>query len=222
MKNKHVLWKCQICGYEWKGKSPQVRTTRPYCSKCGSRNVKVKDWLIDKEKWEKARLHALRRAGWQCEACGKDINLSAPVHHLHYDDYYDSDSLVCLCPQCHYLTHGRTLSYKVGVILKIFGIAGIIIGGYSVNKLRLSTSFSHDTFPISIMELSIGVGLVFLPRILARKTREVRRAIKRAVKKRTEGQEDNVEKNEAIDIRIISARELTRAERRADEKEIYE
>ncbi|MFX0202007.1 MAG: hypothetical protein ACFFCW_38335 [Candidatus Hodarchaeota archaeon] len=199
---KVVLWKCQICGNEWKGKSPQVRTTRPYCSECGSSDVRVKDWLIDKEKWNKARLNAFKRAGWRCEACGGNIHLSAPVHHLDYDDYYDSDSVVCLCSRCHHLNHGKAFCYKVGRIFKGIGIVGIIIGGYYVNDLRVSSWSSHRTLVMAIMGLFIGVVLIFLSRILTKKTREARRAIKEAVKNRTKIFEAELEKNERDDLDI--------------------
>jgi len=202
MKNKIALWKCQICGNEWKGKSPQVRKTGPCCSVCGSRNVRVEDWLIDKEKWKEARLSAFERAGWQCEACGRAINLSAPVHHLDYSNYYDPDSLVCLCSRCHHLNHGKPFSYKFGRIFEAFGILGIIIGGYYVNRLRSSNAFSHDDLIAAIMGLSIGVSLVFLSRILTKKTREVRRAIKKAVKNRTKIDGANAEKDETVDLDI--------------------
>ena len=77
-KENLVLWTCRSCGYDWRGKSPRVRASRPHCSRCGSRNVGVKDWLIDKEKWERARLDALERVNWQCEV-GVPPSLVPPI-----------------------------------------------------------------------------------------------------------------------------------------------
>jgi len=185
-KENLVLWTCRSCGYDWRGKSPRVRASRPHCSRCGSRNVGVKDWLIDKERWERARHDALERVNWQCEACGRRLSPLEPVvHHLNYDDYYHLDNLVCLCPHCHYLVHGKIPSYIRGKVCMIFGIIAMIVGFLAINEVRISpASVPHATLLLAFIGIPLGIGLILLALKLTRETRKVRRAVKRVVKNR--------------------------------------
>jgi Zn finger protein HypA/HybF involved in hydrogenase expression len=182
MKGKFVRWECITCGNEWKGKSPHVRNSRPICPECSSRNVRVKDWLIDKERWEKARLNAFERAKWRCEACSKNLDISAPVHHLDYEDYYNPDDLICLCPQCHYLTHGDPY-FKVGRVLRNVGLIATV-GGTFVWWWVLPNSKLQNIVNLAVLSIIIGIGFIFLSYMLTQKTRKLRRKIKKVVKNR--------------------------------------
>jgi Zn finger protein HypA/HybF involved in hydrogenase expression len=196
MKGKLVRWECITCGNEWKGKSPYIRKSRPICPECSSRNVRVKDWLIDKVKWEKARLNAFERAKWRCEACGKSLDISAPVHHLRYEDYYNSNDLVCLCPQCHYLTHGD-LYFEVGRVLRSIGLISVIAGTFLWWWI-LPNSKLPNILVLALM--TIGIGFIFLSYLLPQKTPEVRSKIKKALRNRNESEESiSVEEDEVID-----------------------
>lgn len=190
MKDNVVLWICKSCGYAWRGKSPKVRATRPHCSRCGSQNVRVKDWLIDRERWEKARQNALVRADWKCQACGYKLGNSAPVHHLNYSDYYHPDNLVCLCPHCHFLIHKKSPSYIIGKISTFFGIISIILGILSINEMRISQSpISQATLVLAFIGLPLGTGLILLALRLTKETRKVRGAVKKVINERLELQE---------------------------------
>ncbi|MEW6162538.1 MAG: HNH endonuclease signature motif containing protein [Nitrospirota bacterium] len=179
MKDNVVLWTCKLCGNNWRGKSPKFRATRPHCSRCGSWFVRVKDWLIDSERWKKARLDALERADWQCQACRQRLDTSAPVHHLDYSDYYNPDNLVCLCPHCHFLIHGKAPSYILGKVSMIFGIISIILGVLGINEVRISqTSISQATVVLAFIGLLFGLGLILLALWLTKETRKVRGMVK--------------------------------------------
>lgn len=134
-KDDLVLWSCKLCSYEWKGKSPYTRITRPYCRRCSSWSVRAKDWLINKEKWNHIKQYVLKRANWKCQACGCRINKSFYIHHSSYDNYYDVKNLVCLCRRCHFIIHGRSKSYIIGKRLLTSGIiliSSIVILGIPV------------------------------------------------------------------------------------------
>ena len=185
MKNKLVLWKCYSSGHEWKGKSPYERETRPYCSRCGSHNIKVKDWLVDKEKWESARKIAIERAGRRCEACGKEL-ISPRIHHLSYSDYYDPENLVCLCTGCHATLHGKTYPYGLAKFLLVIGILLLIIVSFTLifrigEGWKLYRAFSFSPVPVLA---GICVGSITIARFLRRKMRRIRRAIRRVVRRR--------------------------------------
>lgn len=185
MKDNIVLWTCKLCGYDWRGKSPKVRSMRPHCYQCGSWSVKVKDWLIDKEKWEKARLDALERSVWRCQACGQKLNLSAPVHHLDYDDYYHPDNLICLCPHCHFLIHGKSPSYIRGKISMIFGMILIILGVLGINEVKISqTPIAQTPLVLAFIGVPLGIGLILLAFRLTKETRKVQKSAKKVIKKR--------------------------------------
>jgi hypothetical protein len=190
-KDNLVLWTCRSCGYDWRGKSPKVRATRPRCSRCGSWSVRVKDWLIDKERWKRARLDAFERANWQCEACGRDLNVSARVHHLSYDDYYHLDNLVCLCPHCHYLIEGKTPSYAFGVLSIIFGIIALFVG---------FLGGMNGVLVLAFIGIPLGAGLLLLALRLTSETRKVRRAVRKAVKSRLKVPETILIENEEVEL----------------------
>jgi len=220
MKDKVVLWKCQICGYEWKGKSPQVRTTRPSCPKCGSWYVQVKDWLIDKDKWKRVRANAFERAKWQCEACSKKLNSSAPVHHLDYEDYYNLNNLVCLCLQCHYLAHGDRY-FKVGRVLRIVGFIAVI-GGTFMWWWILPNSKLQNILNIALISIVIGMGFIFLSHPLTQKTRKVRSKIKKVVKNRNKLEESISGKDEIIELEEEDTLQCQECGRELSEGEYWE
>lgn len=177
-KDNLVLWACKLCGYEWRGKSPRVRAGPPYCSQCGSRSIKVKDWLIDQERWKKTRIDAFERANWQCQACGRKVDHSGRVHHTNYDNYYDINNLVCLCSHCHFLIHGKNPSYIFGKIFLILGIISIILGALGINEIRISQDpVRTATFVLALTGLPVGIALIILAFILTKETIKVRRAV---------------------------------------------
>ena len=179
-----VRWRCSTCGHKWKGKSPRTRARRPYCTKCGSRNVRVADWLIDTERWEGVRKDALDRANRRCEVCGRESSPS--IHHLSYDDYYDLDQLVCLCKRCHYLIHGRAPSYMCGLLTTILGMIALSLGACCITELRAS-QLPHPEATYMFANLGIPVGLVLFAFgvWLARETLRVWLAARKAVERRS-------------------------------------
>jgi 5-methylcytosine-specific restriction endonuclease McrA len=64
--------------------------------------------------WKKIRLTALRRCGYQCETCGKDLRGkgSSRVDHIkpvrtHPHLRLDLANLRCLCPSCDNMRHSE-------------------------------------------------------------------------------------------------------------------
>ena len=57
------------------------------------------------ERWRLLRKQVLRRAGWQCETCGRRAPLD--VHHLTYERFGDEllGDLRALCRECHDEAH---------------------------------------------------------------------------------------------------------------------
>ncbi len=113
----YVKWKCCNCGYKWKGLSPHARSKRPTCSSCGSWNVRVDNWLIDKNKWEGIKKKVIERDDFRCQRCGIKVNLDeARIHHTSYYDYYNSNFLITLCIFCHHHKH-KSFSEKISLWL---------------------------------------------------------------------------------------------------------
>jgi len=184
MRDNLVVWKCSSCGYEWKGKSPQERETRPYCPQCRSWNVKVKDWLIDKEKWEIVRKIAIERAGGKCEVCGNEV-ASPRIHHVDYTDYYNPDKVVCLCPRCHAMFHGKIYSFGLSRFLLSLGIISIIFTYFILTgKIGQGSNLYHNV-SLSLILAIIGVGLITFAIMLRKDIRKVRRSIRRVVRHRS-------------------------------------
>lgn len=180
MKNQ-VLWICRACGNEWKGKSPRSRSVRPHCSKCGSWSVKVKDWLFDKELWEKTKLRVLNRGHWQCQSCKKELKKSAVIHHISYDeDYYRLENLISLCNHCHFLIHGKSRSYVNGAKAQIFGILAIFIG---IIQIFGAVSGIITSLILALVCLPTGIGLIIYSLKLTKATRKAKKAIRKATRK---------------------------------------
>lgn len=60
---------------------------------------------MQSEHWIGLRSRALRAAGYQCECCTSESNLT--VHHIHYRDLTDCTpaDLIALCRRCHRFAH---------------------------------------------------------------------------------------------------------------------
>jgi len=183
-----VLWGCNVCDYEWYGVSPYNREKRPYCPRCGSWSVKVRDWLIDKERWKKARLETLKRDHWQCRVCGQKLSVSAPIHHISYDDYYSLDNLISLCPKCHQMVHER--GPFVFQALRGLGILLIALSSLSIVK---------GSILAFILFLGGGIGSVIISHRLEKRNEvwKVKKKISEIIKNRHKSWERNpVENNE--------------------------
>ena len=168
MKEDLVLWWCKSCGYCWKGKTPYKREVRPYCPRCGSWKVKVKDWLRDEEKWKEAREIALKRAGYRCEVCGRELSKYGQVHHIRYEEYYNPNNLVALCTSCHNLVHKRSKAYKCG--------KGLFIIGWIIFFLSiLFTPFIY---------FAIGARLIIFGYLLMSEVLRARKLVKKVVNER--------------------------------------
>ena len=64
------------------------------------------DAYLNSDLWAQRRSWVMRRAGNQCERCGR---AAYQVHHRTYDRVGQElpDDLVALCDQCHMEVHGR-------------------------------------------------------------------------------------------------------------------
>lgn len=171
-----VIWQCRNCGYEWKGKAPQERESKPYCPHCSSWSVNVKDWLIDKERWEKAREVAIARAENRCEICSRRAKI-LHTHHIDYSDYYNPGSLICLCPHCHFLVHGKKKSYRLSKIPLAFGTILFLMGLISILHLSIKNITSY-------LLLGLGTGLIILGLILRKSTEDAMRMLGRIERER--------------------------------------
>jgi 5-methylcytosine-specific restriction endonuclease McrA len=72
--------------------------------------------LLKDPRWQKKRLEVFERAGWKCEWCGAKDN-TLHIHHKYYDFQlkpweYPSESLACLCEDCHWEFNMRLKSIK--------------------------------------------------------------------------------------------------------------
>jgi len=204
MKENLVIWECRVCGYKWKGKSPNIRETRPHCTQCGSWSVKVKDWLIDKERREKVRETAIKRAEGKCEACGNEI-VSPRIHHVDYNDYYNPDKVVCLCQKCYAVVHKKTSLYGLHKVPLSLGIIFIIFG-FVISMMRIAQApiglinVNHPFIPIVV-----GIALIISAIILGRNIRKTRKAVRRVMRGRRkiqEYQESNGTNYEANEVGI--------------------
>lgn len=118
----YVKWYCPNCGYKWDGLSPNDRVRRPFCGKCGNGRVRVIKGYIDKdkEKWKEVRKEVLERDKYICQRCGKKIHRgNARVHHITYDDYFDPDTMITLCQDCHLKKHETPLWLKILITIVI-------------------------------------------------------------------------------------------------------
>lgn len=198
-----VQWRCQKCGYEWLGKSPRVRIVRPYCCSCGSWNVRVKDWLIDREKWEKAKIYVLKRANYKCQGCGKKISDHFSIHHLNYNNYYNVNNLVCLCPRCHFLIHGRDPAYKSGQVSLVLGIISIVISiPMAVSGIIMYVIVNYIYSIILVIALAglvIGVILIYRSLRLTKETRMVQYVVRtRKFQLKSKINSNNKEQNNVV------------------------
>lgn len=101
---KTIMWQCQKCGHTWFGKSPESRTVRVWCRKCGSRNVYpgTKDLT-----WDEVAHRIRQRDGFRCQGCGAE-HVPLQVHHLislHRGGSNHPSNLVTLCQRCHSKWH---------------------------------------------------------------------------------------------------------------------
>ncbi len=172
-----VLWRCISCGHKWKGKSPQDRKSPPRCPKCRSpvlqwKKFRDKYWKWyrkeDRKKWEEIRQIVIKRANEKCEICRIKAK-KFHIHHLDYQDYFNPKNLICLCPRCHLIIHGRTLSYEIGKMLEFLGISSFIL---SIIEIKIHNLMFFFIF------LLIGLILVFFSYKLTKETREKRKIAK--------------------------------------------
>ncbi len=71
--------------------------------------------FLDTPAWRKFRLEFIRKKGYRCEKCGKELKRGLQVHHKIYREglkpwEYPSRDLQCLCVDCHHSLHLRLLS----------------------------------------------------------------------------------------------------------------
>lgn len=189
-----------------------------YCPQCGGWGVRVMDWLPDKEdkeKWQKVRLKALKRDNWRCQSCGRSlVERSAHVHHLSYDNYFNLDNLISLCPRCHQLAEGKTTSYEVGKVLAPLG--GLPILGVLLSWLSSGVKFSHN----AVFALLIGMGLLIHGLWLIRETLRVRASIERAVENPPKSQGDTSVNEEEIFSRLERVVERLEKDASVEDEEI--
>ena len=75
----------------------------------------------DRPEWQMKRLEIMQRAECQCELCG-DKESRLEIHHSYYmkdtDPWdYPSESLHCLCSQCH-----KTMQAYMNMMKEMFGL----------------------------------------------------------------------------------------------------
>lgn len=66
--------------------------------------------LLRDPRWQRMRLEVMQRAGFACERCHSTTK-TLNVHHTYYSKgrppwQYPSESLRCLCEECHRIQHG--------------------------------------------------------------------------------------------------------------------
>lgn len=183
MEENIVLWECKTCGWRWKGKSPRFRTIRPYCTRCGSWSVKIKDWLIDKNKWEEVKEIVVKRAEGKCEACGNEAKFPR-IHHVEYNNYYDPEKMVCLCSRCHAVVHKKMRPYGISKALLSFGIIFTFIGIIFTTGIIRAPELNLRIGPLFI-PFFVGIGFIISGIRLRRDIRKTKRAIRQTVRRRS-------------------------------------
>lgn len=82
------------------------------------------------DKWQSKARKVRERADFKCEKCGQNTN-GLDVHHQTYDHVFHErlDELMCLCRECHELTHkelkpkyGRNAAYLIERAITEYGL----------------------------------------------------------------------------------------------------
>lgn len=120
--------------------------------------------LLKHPKWQKKRLEVLERAGFKCEDCGEKEE-TLHVHHGYYESGkmpwdYDSNSLHCLCEECHKVAHElKTDIYRwLGRIS--FSHLEMVLGYIkAANVKELVDDDSDSKWKIELKSYEMGLGM---------------------------------------------------------------
>lgn len=109
-------------------------------------------------RWQKKRLEIMDRDEWQCQFC-LDKESTLNVHHLEYNGNpweANSDQLVTLCEDCHFLVEDTKLPIVKGANLKLKFVLGSGTAFFIQNNDGGIKMVIHDTITNSI-SLNISI-----------------------------------------------------------------
>ena len=69
--------------------------------------------FLQSAEWKETSRKVIENAGDKCYLCGTSQAV-LQAHHIYYNDYNlcDLESLVCLCKDCHHVTHEMISDFK--------------------------------------------------------------------------------------------------------------
>lgn len=115
--------------------------------------------LLKDPRWQRLRLEVMERAGFRCEDCA-DHRKTLNVHHSYYLKNrapweYPSESLVCLCEDCHVVAERQLAEIKQSYALRCKDAREMVLG-----FVRAINAASGPGNPIPLESYGVACGVV--------------------------------------------------------------